>query len=382
MPDNLVVAWIEAGNLFARTGNAPSVQLIISGDALTPYLSPNGRQVAYLHGDTGLAAELSLVDLSGGKIHDLVTAKTLSADANDSLLMSQVAWLDDSNLYFNTAQNTSFGEDRHDDLWRVDAQTGEVAMLLPAGEGGAFSISPDRKWLAVTSAGTYNHEDAHLRLMNAETHKVQEILSFPAISTGSEYSFYPQIFWAADSSVFRVAIPDKDLIYDEVSSPPVVLWQVGIDGSSEKIGSISASFFGLPCWSDNGLHLAYLHRSGALADNQFDLFLAARNGDNPVKYASGKAGAIGFPTWIPKSAQFIFAQGEPGAYWLGDTASPPAPIDEPMFIPAILEDGQIVYVSGADSPSELRYMHLADNQPLSIAAVEHPFPAFDAVIAR
>jgi WD40 repeat protein len=382
LPDNLVVAWVENGNLFARTGEDDSVQLTTTGDALIPYLSPDGRYIAYLHGEAGLATELSLVDRSDGKVRDLVISKNLSAGANDLLLISQLDWLNDSTLYLNTAQNTSFGQDHRDDLWRINLETGEVTMLLPPGEGGAFSISPDQKWIAVISAGTYDHEDAHIRLMDAATGGLQEILSFPAVSTGSEYRFYPQIIWKTDSSAFRAAIPDRDLIYDELNRPPVVLWQFGVDGSAEKIGSVPASFFGLPSWSDDRQHLTYLRRAGKLTDNQFNLFLADGDGDNPVKYASGEAGSLGLPIWLPNSTQFMYAQGEPGTYWLGSPDAQPVRLAEQMFNPAFLADGQIIYVSAPTSPFELRYMRVGENQSILVASTGNQFPIFDAIIAQ
>ena len=380
LPDNLVVAWVEKGNLFARTGADVPVQLTTTRDAIAPYLSPDGRRVAYLHGDNGLPTGLSLVDFSDGKVHDLVIPKNLSTGINDPLLISQLGWLDHSSLYLNTAQNTSFGQDRRDDLWRINIQTGEVTLLLPPGEGGAFSISPNQKWIAVISAGTYDHGAAHIRLIDAATGSLQEILSFPAVSTGSEYRFYPQVFWEADSRAFRAAIPDKDLIYDEVNSPPVVLWHFGVDGSSEKIGSVSASFFGLPSWSDDGNHLAYLRRAGEVTNNQFDLFLADGDGDNPVKYASGEAGSFGFPIWIPNSMQFIYAQGEPGTYWLGSLDVQPVRLAEQMFNLTFLENQQIVYASAPVSPFELRYTHVGDDQSVLIATLANQFPVFDAII--
>ena len=380
LPDNLVVAWIENGNVFARTGAGASAQLTTTGDALIPYLSPDGRHVAYLSGNGGLGTELSLVELPDGDVRQLVTLEILSAGADDPLLIGQVGWLDNDTLYFNTALNSSFGQDRRDDLWRADIQTGDVTLLLPPGEGGAFSISPDRKWVAVISAGSYDHENAHIRLMNIESGDIQEVLTFPAVSTGSEYRFYPQVFWEADSRAFRVAIPDRDLIYDETNSPPVVLGRVQVDGSYESIGALQASFFGLPSWSDDGQHIAYLRRVGALADNQFEMFLADGSADNPVKYVGGDAGSFGFPIWIPDSTQFIYAQGVPGMYWLGSPDAQPIRLVEPMFNLILLEEGQIVYVSAPVPPLEIRYTRVADNQSALVATVDHQFPVFDAVI--
>jgi Tol biopolymer transport system component len=379
LPENLVVAWIENGSILAQAGNNNPVALAAGDNPMRPDISSDGHQIAYLHGDNDMPSALAVVDLADKSIHHLVTAKDLAAGEDASVLISQVVWSDNSIIYLNTLRQLSYGQEYREDLWQVNSLTGEITILLPPGEGGIFSLSPDHKWIAVISAGEYDREDSHIRLMNIESGNIREVLTFPAVSTGSEYRFYPQVFWQSDSNAFRVAIPDRDLIYDEVNKS-AVLWQVGIDGAAEQIGQLSASFFGLPRWSSDGQRMIYLRRAGDPAANQFDLMLAAGNGDNPIQYTSGEAGSFGVPDWIPDSTEFIYAQGEPGSYWLGSPDTKPAQIPESMVAPIILTAGQIVYASAPVSPFELRYRQLGVNQSLSIAAVNDPYPVFDALL--
>lgn len=379
LPDNLVVAWVEDGSILAQTGNNAPVSLAVGANPLRPYVSRDGSHVAYLHGDNDIPSSLSVVGLADNTIHHLVAAADLAAGDDAPLNLSQVGWLDSSTIYLNTMRQLSYGQEQREDLWRINLQTDEIAMLLAPGEGGAFSFSPDRKWIVVMSAGEYDHEDAQLHLMNAKTGDVRNVLSFPAVSTGSEYSFYPEVAWQSDSGAFRVAIPDRELIYDEVNKS-ITLWRIPVDGSAEQIGQLSASFFGLPRWSGDGQHIVYLRRVGDPTANQFDLMLADRNGDNPIQYASGEAGSLGAPDWIPDLTEFIYAQGEPGIYWSGSPNTQPVKFPESMFAPIFLSGGQVVYASAPVSPFELHYTQPGTIQSVPIASVNNPNPIFDAVL--
>ncbi len=381
LPENLVVVWSEDGRLLARLGSAAPVELNAAGPLL-PYLSPDGQHIAYLHGTDGIPYSLSVVEIHANHTRLLVKSGDLSAGETAEVFISQLAWLDNTALVLNTARKTSFGQDHRDDLWQVDVQNGEIHMLLPPSEGGAFTISPDRKWIAVVSAGHYDHEDAQVRLLNTETDEARDIIAFPAVSTGSEYPFYPQVFWEADSQSFRAALPGKDLIYEEANGSSIVaLWRFSVSGSTEQIGSVAASYFGLPRWSDDGKHLVYLRRAGAFVDNQFALFLADGNGNNPIEYAAGEAGTLGMPGWIPGSSQFMYARGEPATYWLGRVGEAAAQIPVPIFNPIILTDGQIVYASEPVGPSELRYMRIDESASVLVGRVDNPQIVFDALLA-
>ena len=304
VPAGLVVAWVDGGDLFIRLGES-APKLLASDDVIRPYIAPDAKQVAFTRGQGSLPGTLWLADVDGQSVQELVGVEDV-ADEGRTVVIGQVAWLDEATLYFNTAHLGSLGPERQDDLWRVNTQTSEVVMLLPTGEGGAFSISPDRQHLALIRPGIYGETQGQIRFMNAQTDVLSEGFSFDAVSTGSEYRFYPEVFWEVDSRAIRVAIPDKDLIYAEETSPPVSLWRLPVDGSPEPIGSVEASFFGLPRWSDDAAYVVYLKRTGSSASNQFDLIIAGGSGENAVQYHSGSAGSFGMPTWLPDDSQFVY----------------------------------------------------------------------------
>src|SRR5262249_37708098 len=154
-------------------------------------------------------------------------------------------------------------------------------------------------------------------------------------------------FWEADETFLRVAIPDKDLIYDDVNGPPTVLWRLGVDGSKQQIGSVRASFFGLPRWSSDGSQMVFLRRVGDHTSNQFNLVIADGMGKElNDHYASGETGSIGAPEWIPNSTRFIYPMGDPGSYWSGSLgADPVMTSDQKMFSPHLIDDRENVYAT-------------------------------------
>jgi hypothetical protein len=379
LPDDLVVAWVENGNLFAWT-KAGGAHQLASDNVLAPYLAPDGKHIAFTRGADGFPDSIWLVALDEEDSRELIVVDALPTNDDEALLISQLTWFDAATLYFNTARRIEVGQDRRDDLWKVNIDSGEVVMLLPPGEGGAFSFSPDRQHLAVMNPGIYDGDEGFIHILDAQTAIQENLLSFPAVSTGSEYRFYPEVFWEADSSALRVAIPDKDLIYDEEGSPSVALWRLSVDGSQAQIGVADASFFGLPRWSQGTAYMTYLHRVGDRTSNQFDLMLADGDGTNAVTYASGEAGALGVPIWLPATAstQFVYPFDQSGEYWLGSPDTSPSRLPHNIYNPCFVDGEGFVFATAFPNTFELHYARLNDPTATLIATVNTPIPIFDA----
>jgi hypothetical protein len=211
--------------------------------------------------------------------------------------------------------------------------------------------------------------------INGQNHL--DVLNFPAVGTASDYNFYPQLFWEADNSAFNLAVPDKDLVYRD-DSALTTLWRITVDGTKTQRGTLQATFFGLPQWSYDGTQIIYLHRKGDITTNQFELMLASGDGSKPVVYATDSAGAIGLPQWLPNSHQFIYSQGEPGDYWLGELGQPPRALPEKIFNPRFVDSTTYVF---SNSTSELRYAHLGDATSTLIATIHNATLIFDAILA-
>jgi Tol biopolymer transport system component len=377
LPDNLAVAWVENGNLVVWT-TADGTQQLVSEHVITPYLSPDGEHIAFTRGAEGFPDNIWLAALEETDSRELIAVDALPTNDDEALLTGQLSWFDSATLYFNTTRRSEYGQDRRDDLWTVHIDSGEAVMLLPPGEGGAFSFSPDHRYIAVTNPGIYDGADGFIRIINTQTATQENSLSFAAVSTGSEYRFYPEVFWEVDSSALRVAIPDKDLIYDEEGSPPVALWRLGVDGSQEQIGSADASFFGLPRWSDDAAFMTYLRRVGDQTSNRFELVVAYGHGENRMIYASGEAGSLGVPTWLPRSVQFVYPQGQPGEYWLGRPGRQPYHLPYNMVNLQLVSSSEVVGAARSANTFELHYVRLNDPTSTLITTINTPLPVFDA----
>jgi len=380
LPDGLVVAWVAEDGMLAQVGQGAALPVPTAGLVVDIAVAPDGQHIALTSAeDLRLPLELWSVGVDGASLQRLVAQDGLAASADDPAYIANVVWLDATTILFSTVHQGSFGLQPQDDLWRADIDSGAVARLLPSGEGGQFSVSPDRQQVLVITAGAYGAADGRISLLDARTGGLSDLFTFPAVSTASEYRFYPQVFWDADSTAVHVAIPDKDLVYDDVNSPPVALWRLDIDGEPAQIGAVPASFFGLPQWSDDGAYLLYLQRLGAATSNQFALLVADGNGEDTTTMTTGEAGSFGTPTWIPGSTQFVYAQSEPGAHRLASPGASLRLLPEPMFNLKVVPGG-IVYASAQAAPYELRYLHMDDLVSLPIATVNNLYPVFDGIV--
>jgi len=251
-------------------------------------------------------------------------------------------------------------------------------LLIPPQEAGLFSLSPDRQHVAIIQAGTYGAVDGKIVLFDQAGENRQEIMTFSAISSGSDNDFYPQVYWESDSSALNIAIPHKDLIYND-NTAPTTLWHVALDGTKTDQGKVQATIFGLPQWSDDGKHLVYLRHKGDISANQFELMIASGNGSNPTIYADGSVGTIGVPQWLPNSNKFIYSQGEPGDYWLGQPGQQPQVLPEKIFNPRFVDSSTYVYATTTGDTFDLRYAHLGDSSSTLITTI-HSYGIFDALL--
>jgi Tol biopolymer transport system component len=381
--DSLTVAWVEQGNLVVWQSGMGEPRRIASGGVIRPYLAPDGRHVVFTRGPVGTPETLWVVDTAGTAEQELVPRGEIRAFRGGEIWIGDVGWLDETIIYFNTIRRTDNSREAQDDLYRANIRTREVALILPGTEGGAFTFSPNGEHIAVVYPGTYGQQDGRVRLIDPLAFENETLLFFVGVSTGSEYKFYPRVFWEPDSTAMRVAIPDADLVYDDVDAPPTTLWRLGVDGGRDNLGGVPASFFGQPQWSDDVTRLTYLQRTGSGNSNNFELMVANGEGDNPTVYASGQAGTIEPPTWIPGTTQFAYAQGNPGEYWLGGVGTSPErlpPDGELIYFPLFVDSSIYVYATGYGDTFDLRYRRLGDGEPVTIATVTGGFSVFDAIV--
>ncbi|RMF78778.1 MAG: hypothetical protein D6737_13665 [Chloroflexi bacterium] len=385
--NGLIIAWVERGNLMVWRDGDDEARQLVSGAVVRPFIAPDGAHIAFTRGPQSLPDTLWVVDIDGVAERQLVGQGAVHGDIGNRLFIAQVAWQDESVLLFNTVRQDDFSAVLRDDLYRAEIHTREVSLLLSPGEGGRFTISPDGEYVAVVYPGTYGNQDGRIRVIDMLSQERDNLLFFVGAATGAEAKFYPAVHWSADSESFRVAIPDKDLVYNDVAAPPTTLWRFTVDGQRERLGAAPASFFGQPQWPPSGDALVYVQRTGNAASNQFDLVVADDNGENAQVYASGSVGALQAPQWLPSAEGFIYAQGEPGMLWFGTPDAAPRRLpnaNERAFNPVFAGDDRYVFATAPTGIYELRLASLNDIDATSrrIATVDHPFPVFDAVVVE
>jgi hypothetical protein len=387
-PDQLATAWVDGGNLYVwRTGEGIP-RRIASGAVIRPILSPDGAYVAFTRGPQGRPISLWIAELDGSVGHE-VAGTSLLAEGIDTAeylrQINQVAWLDAQTVLFNTQimPLVSGPGGKADDLWRVDAITRETERLLPDGQGGDFTISPDGQLVALVTPGFYSESPGHIRLITPQGDSVADLMAFDAVATASEYAFYPRLHWLEDSAALLTAIPDPDQVYSINPGAPLrmtALWRLTTAGDVAPIGEVPAQFFGLPHWSPDSQWIAYLEQVGNPEDNSLRLMLAGQDGTGAAEVVRGSAGVLSPPAW--SAAGFSFIYHEPGETWLGMPGSPPARFpqaDEPAFGLLWADTTTAVYASAYVAPCELRAFELSNPTPAVIATIASGPPVFDAI---
>ncbi len=383
----LIAVWVDGGSLFIWRTGEEYPRRIASGAVIDPILSPDGAYVAYTRGPGGHPLSLWVADTDGVAERELIGTRALNPESGDFVRqIGQVAWLDGHTLLFNTALAPALpgpGGGKADDLWAADAHTSSAARLLSDGAGGDFAPSPDGTLIALATPGRYEAADGHIRLVDPAGTPVAGLLDFPAVSTASEYAFYPALDWLADSSALLTAIPDPDLIYPAAPGEAprqAVLWRLDAAGGASSMGSVPAAFFGLPRWSPDGRWLTYLEQIGAPEENALRLMLAAGDGSAAAAVVTGLAGALEPPQW--SEAGYTYTYGDPGRVWLGAPGAPPIPFPmagESAYGLIWVGPDTAVYTSAPYAPYELRLFDRTNPMPAVITAVAEGLPAFDAV---
>lgn len=384
----LVVAWVQDGNLVVWQEGDSLPRRIASGGVIKPYLAPDGRTVAFTRGPNGAPETLWVVDVAGTAEQQVVGDERPRNYQPGRQQVGDIAWFDESVLYFNTLQQATPIFAPRNDLYRANVRTREVSLILPAGEGGRMSISPNQEWIAVVSPGTYGRQDGRISVVDPlALQSARNLLFYVGVATGSEAVFYPPVQWLPDSSAVMAAIPDSDLIYSDTAEadvvPPTRIWQLPIATPSDRqlLNSLRTSFFGLPRWSPDTTAMTYLQR--VPGSNMFTLFVADQTGGNGLAFLTGEIGAIEQPHWLPDSQRFRYVDPVTRAYHMvSDLQGNTTRLSEAIiFEPTFVTPGIIVYAAPAGEVIEIWYQK-SEEALVRIGESGSIVPLFDAKFVR
>ncbi|MFQ3567307.1 MAG: hypothetical protein SNJ59_09925 [Aggregatilineales bacterium] len=375
----LVVAFVDRGHLYVwRLGDGAPHRAAERVTSL-PYLSPDGRQVAFTRGQESRAQTLWLVELERDAQRQLTAIGELPTRPGASAAIAQIGWLDAETLYFNTEQVYAWGTLPDHNLYRIDvgsptrAARPSPSLILPPGAGGAFTPSPDGRWLITINPGAYDTAQGIVHLLDPRGEIVRIAHRFTAVTTAAEAPFYPPVEWLPDSSGARVTIPDRRALTEPAAAPPAAVWLIPVSGEARIVGIGPVGPHGLPVWSQrSGAMLYSLPSVGG-----HDLMRAEADGSHSALAAAG-LGAV--YAWLPNSDRFVFGAGAGAPLMLDreDRAAPQVIAERAARFH--LAERWIVYAEDERAPADLRYVDTVTGEQGLIARLTSGPPAFDAVV--
>jgi hypothetical protein len=299
VPEGLRVVFVREGGIWLWTAETRAAALLASvGDDLGQVeLSDHGRVVVFRRGD-----ELGAIDSDGQNERQLLGEEDLEPLESEGfeVRLHRFAWVPGTHtVAFNTRERLEARDVPADDLRLVDAD--EQITLLPPGEGGEFTYSPDGSKVAVVTSGD-------ISLLDADgANRRDSVLTYAPVATYTGDDYYVKPVWAADGSVLMVAVPPP-----EPDARPIqhtTIWRIPVDGSSaELVTTIKALPGAAVCFSPRMTYVAYVEalRLGETPDEVRVQLRVVRLTDGAWQ-AYPDAGEL--HGWAPNSRRFAFVAG-------------------------------------------------------------------------
>jgi Tol biopolymer transport system component len=307
-PPMLRVAYNKDNNVWLWTEENGATALTKNGGVDSVLLSDDGQRIAFRRG-----GNIWAVNSDGSDERQLTTDADFEGisygeDADPYLIgisPYQIAWQPGTHtLFFNTVpQFEGPGLLLTDDLWATDADTGELISILPRGEGGKLTMSPDGRTIALSTPGT-------ISLFDTNTYDKRQLFTYTPVITYSEFQYYAQPAWASDSMSLAVAIPPADFMAsaEQLTS----IWTILVDGTSARlVGHIEANGLqGEPLFSPGLSHVIFLTgEPGGMPQPAPVSISEIRQEDTNevIEVGTYPFQAEALDSWSPAGSHFVFA---------------------------------------------------------------------------
>jgi hypothetical protein len=309
---HLRVAFISGGSPWLVAPPAAAYPLSASTGVDSVDISDDGQMVAYVrHNTFDEPAELRVVNWDGSGDRSLLTSAQVGAleplgDASMVDLFS-VKWIPGTHQLLISTKLDYMGPglSRSDDLFLMDAVSGVMTTIFTAGNGGEVWPSPDGSKMVISRA-------TYLSLANIDgTGVIPNVITFPSIITYSEYQYYPEPVWAADSSQFGVVIASADPLAAVTSG---AIWLVNAStGAASLASTLNGNFFFPHAVLSPMLdHVGYVVATAVPAVKQS--YVSALDGSSALHLADGNTGV---DTFSPDGQYFSYYVGSGTADWIG-----------------------------------------------------------------
>lgn len=346
-PPSMRVVYTDSGNVWLIDGDSPAVQLTNSGQAYKVLISSDGERIVYLRrpANQAIPSEIRVIHSDGSGDTSLMTPQQWDAlyplqqfEHND---VSQIAFIPKTHrLMMNTrATANAPGLFKYNDLLQLNVDTGELSTVFAPSSGGDFTLSPDGQSVVVVQPESISLAASDGSGLHAD------VISYPAVTTYSEYQYYAQPIWRPDSSGFGVAIPSEDPL---APRPSGTIWSVSSpDGTAAQLGQIGGDFFFIqsgaaPSLSPNLDWVGFL-RPGASSSTPPNLVMAHPDGSALANYDQGQ---IRWEGWSPNAVRFAYGSGGPFELHIGVPEAPGLPMGQGTDL-RWLSDSQFLYLEGS-----------------------------------
>lgn len=354
VPDELIVAYVDPGrNVWVWTESGGARQLTTSGDVGDVRISDDGQWIAFTRSVDFTHASLWAIRSDGTQekaLMDVEAFGSLPVPAEAvSIIPALFDWQPSTHTLAFTTRPTFEGPGLmlSNDLWLVNADTGDRDELLAAGSGGRFTYSPDGSQIALVRPESVS-------LMNADGSDLREnVLTFPQVMTFSEFEYYPSPVWSPDGSFLRVAIPPADQMQEPPG--PTTIWEIPTDGSPAfQVGSVENAPFFYPVLSRDAAKIAYQRWAGDPGLNRHELHIAAVDGSEDALYLTEMA--LLFNNWAPDSTRFVFTAGDTARSYLGQVGQVPQPLTDVSSVADVrwVDDSRFLFIVRSTLVLELR----------------------------
>jgi len=367
------LAYTSGGEAWLIEGDGPGRQLSTTGGVVQVVISSDGQRLAFARREQiDMPSEIWAINRDGsGQTLLLASTRWNELYAHDEFLFNDLAGFDflpGSHILLLGTQGVPEGPGvfRYDDLLQLDADSGALTTLLPPGQGGAFSPSPDGETIALvrpTSIGLVDADGSDLR---------QDLVTFPMIITYSEYLSYPKLTWSADSRAVGAAIASADPL---AADPSGTVWRIARDSAAASAGpAIPGNFFFTQFSAASlapDLEQVAFGRTGA-DPNVTELYLGRADGSGLGMYVSGD---VSWKGWSPDSLHFVFSQDSPANLKLGAPTAAPATLGDGHTLQWI-NPSQFILLSGGEGSWNLSLGSIAGALTL-LASPGGDFVSFD-----
>lgn len=306
------IVYASGGNIHLWQAGA-SRQLTFSGQDDRPKISQDGQVVAFERN-----GELLAINADGSGERVLAGRAYLETFRTPGLLainVSQFAFLPGSHsLFFDLVGETEAYPSLYYDIHVVNADAPAPSQLSKPGEGGRWSFSPDGQWVALAGPQQIN-------LMRVDGSEYRQALSFPMVSTYSEWFYLPEATWLETSAGFYTVIPASAIL--ENPSEPARFYYVPLSGGPARLAEFVTApvWEGFPYVAPNGSQVVYLKRVG---DNAELHVIDASTADRLVVSAP----TLGLMGWNPNSREFVYYTDNPSTARLSSPEAVIAPMGD------------------------------------------------------